>query len=189
MQREDIVAKNQEIQNKAISFYKQTCAELDENEKTDALSCKKEVYTEISAESERNLLILAVPITFAAFASLGVGVVLTGICVWIFWNSDSTRKEIIDTTYDSCKKKIFENLKKDSCHVLKEVVNKVMKDRLIRRLDSYEERVRKLREDHRNALDEQGLLLRLDKEVKSLTERLIKLQGCLNLGVLSTEGN
>lgn len=189
MQRKEFVAKSQEIQNKAISFYKQTCKELDETEKTDAPSCKKEVYTKISAEPERHLLTLAIPISLVAFSSLGASIVLSGICVWLFWNSDSTRKEIIDKTYVSCKTKIFENLKKDSCHALKEIVNKVMKDRLTRRLDSYEERIRKFREDHRDALAELGLLMSLDKEVSSLTERLIKLQGCLYLDMLSTEGN
>lgn len=187
MQKDNFVARNMEIQNKAIHFYKETCQKLDENDLENDLSCRKELYSERAAQTEPPSYVLAIPIAIAAVFSFSVSIVLGGIWVYLFWNPTAKRNKIIDQTYNQYKEAIFKSLKQNSCHVLRAVVNKVMKDLLIRRLNSFEERARQLREIHLDILAKQNKLCRLNEQVKALKGRVIELQTSVHQNASSAE--
>lgn len=179
IQTDTFVTKNKDIQERTISFYKEICKELDDNEEDD-LKYEQETSAEVTSEMEISTHIWLPFIVYIGYLSLPFGIILGGVYLFLHWNKEARRNEVIDRAYEQCKKEVPASLEKECCFLLRKLITKVMLDLLPRRLNGFKERLCQLREMHENDLAKQNLLRKVRKEVTSLKEKAVKLKGSVN---------
>lgn len=175
IQDDTFVKKNLEIYRMTNSCYREICKDLEDNKRT-----KDFFHGENSdAVTKTDWYALSDPIPFLPFLIL--------LDFFNLLGTIESKERLVHGMYDVCKIQVHKRLQNKSCHMLKKIIEKVMGEKLPRRLDAFRERTRQLLDEHLEITARHELFNTLLKQIKSMNDRVIELQDCLNLNAFSKQ--
>lgn len=183
MKSDEFIRKYTEIRDMTISFYINACRKLEEKfgNDTDNLMNIPEAAAGMTPESEIHHLLFALPIMLVGFYSFPLTFVLAGIYIVFHFSITKAKEEIIDNSYKKYATLVRDKIKKDSCDILHDIIDKIMLDLLPRRIEAYEERIKQLQELHEKICDEHTTLRNLAEKVTFMKTTANEMNISLNV--------
>ena len=188
LQSRNISNKFEEVQKQIELRYIEICKILSpkENDNEDEKNTNQEVQTTftISAGSSDEIpkSLLTVPLIALGVLSAPLAAVLGGVYFisWLSYNTEASKREIIDECYNDCMSQVRKDLRESSGNILRKQVDKVIDGLLPGRIGILEERANQLQKASKEDVKEQKSLHILEEKFISMEKSVAKLIEHLN---------